>query len=305
MDEHADWIAVDWGTSALRVWVFGRGDRDLARLSSDDGTGRLAPGGFEPALLALIGDWLAPGRTTAVIACGALGARHGWAEAGYAAVPAAPPGLEQAVRVPARDPRLDLRILPGMSQDRPADVMRGEETQIAGFLAGNAAFDGIVCLPGTHSKWVQLSAGEVVSFRSFMTGDLFAAISGHTVLHTMLGDSCEGQESAFLEGVSEGLSNPAAITNRLFQLRAEALLHGLSPTAARARLSGLLIGVELGGARGWWLGNRVALVGERRLVSLYARALESQGVSPEIFDGEATALAGLKAARAVLKGGAP
>ena len=67
-------------------------------------------------------------------------------------------------------------------QDNPADVMRGEETQIRGFLSIFSNFDGIICLLGTHTKWVHVSAGEVISFRTFMSGELFDLLSKYSVL---------------------------------------------------------------------------------------------------------------------------
>lgn len=296
MSAPADWIAVDWGTTRLRAWVMDGAGREIAHLASDRGMGGLAPDAFEPALLELVGPHLAEGRATPVIACGMVGARQGWIEAAYEAVPCTPPGLAHATRAPATDPRLDVMILPGLSQDRPADVMRGEETQIAGFLATVPDFDGTICLPGTHTKWVQVSAGEVVSFRTVMTGELFAAISGHTVLRHTVGQA--GDEAAFIDGVADGMARPEALTARLFGLRAEALLHGLDADAAASRLSGLLIGLELAGARGYWLGTRLALVGAAGLTARYAAALRAQGALPEVADGDEMVLAGLKAASA-------
>lgn len=298
MTETADWIAVDWGTTNLRVWVMSAAGAVIARRSSDRGMSTLRPDEFEDALLALVGDSLDAGRVTPVIACGMVGARQGWTEAAYAPVPCPPPGANRAVRAQARDPRLAVHILPGLSQSRPADVMRGEETQIGGFLAANPDFDGTICLPGTHSKWVQISAGEIVSFRTFMTGDLFAAISGHTVLRHSF--AAGRDDDAFDAGLAEGLGNPALLTTQLFALRAEGLLHGLAPIAATERLSGLLIGQELAGAKHYWLGARVALVGGAALCARYARALAAQGVAAETFEGDEVVLSGLRAARAAL-----
>jgi 2-dehydro-3-deoxygalactonokinase len=93
-----DWIAVDWGTSNLRAWAMDAAGRARAEAASDAGMGGLAPSGFEPALLALIGPWLAPGRVTDVVACGMVGARQGWTEAPYAAVPAPSPAPRSATR---------------------------------------------------------------------------------------------------------------------------------------------------------------------------------------------------------------
>lgn len=300
MSETADWIAVDWGTSRLRAWVFAADGREIAHVASDDGMGGLAPEGFGPALLSLIGPWLDDGRTVPVMACGMVGARQGWIEAPYRTVPCPPPGPAEAVAAPVTDPRLAVTILPGLAQTTPADVMRGEETQIAGFLAADPGFDGTLCLPGTHTKWVQLSAGEIVSFRTVMTGELYGLLASQSVLRHSVGPGTD--LAAFHDGLADAMARPEALTQRLFGLRAEGLLAGLAPAAAAARLSGLLIGVELLGARGYWLGTRVALIGSGSLAGLYAEALNAQGVAVERAEADAMVLDGLTAARAAMVG---
>ncbi|QFU08129.1 2-dehydro-3-deoxygalactonokinase [Palleronia sp. THAF1] len=295
------WIAVDWGTSALRVWVIGADGSVLARLRSDRGMATLAPLAFEGALLDLIDAHLPQACVTPVICCGMVGARQGWVEAPYIAVPAAPPVFAQAVRPDVRDPRMAVHVLPGMRQDKPADVMRGEETQIAGFLTAHGDFDGVLCLPGTHAKWARISAGEVVSFRTVMTGELFALLSGQSVLrHGLDGDGWD--DAAFAEAVDDAMTAPAQLTARLFSLRAEGLLHGLDAAIARARLSGWLIGLELAGTRPYWLGQNVALIGDGALTDRYAQALRVVGALPAVTDATRVTLAGLTAARMQMKG---
>ncbi|EKE43966.1 2-keto-3-deoxy-galactonokinase [Oceaniovalibus guishaninsula JLT2003] len=287
-----DWIAVDWGTTRLRAWAM-RGTDPLAEARAETGMNAIPPGGFEAALLDLVGGWsLAP--ATPVIACGMVGARQGWVEAPYRPVPCPPLG---GVPVAAHcdDPRLNVRIVPGLSQSAPPDVMRGEETQIAGFLSLNPDFDGVVCLPGSHCKWVHVSAGEVVSFQTAMTGELFAALSRHTVLRHSIGDGWD--DDAFGDAVSTALSRPERLATGLFGLRAEGLLDGLAPASATARLSGLLIGMELAATRAYWLGRAVALIGAPDLCRHYAAALQAQGVTPMLTRADTTTLAGLAAAR--------
>ena len=293
----ASWIAVDWGTSNLRAWAMGT-DGILAHGSSDKGMGALKPDQFEAALLDVVAPWL--GNRTLVLACGMVGARQGWVEAHYRSVPCTPTDPAALMRVQTQDPRLDVRIAPGLSQAKPADVMRGEETQLAGALALYPGCDGVFCLPGTHSKWVHISAGEVVSFQTFMTGEMFALLSTQSVLRHSL--TAEGWDDAeFDAGLSDALSRPERIATRLFSLRAEGLLHGMTAPQARARLSGLLIGIELAGAKPYWLGQSVKLIGADKLSALYARALAKQGLQAESLDATACTLAGLSALHAQLK----
>ncbi len=284
------WVAVDWGTSNLRAWAMGP-DGPLAQVTSDDGMSRLTPDAFEPALMRLIAPWLG-NETMPVIACGMVGSRQGWHEAPYMTGPCPPLDVAQVVRVPTSDPRLAVFVAPGIKQLSPADVMRGEETQIAGALALRPGFDGVLCLPGTHTKWAHVSAGEVVSFQTFMTGEMFALLSQQSVLrHGMAGDGWD--DAAFDQGVADGLARPERIAARLFSLRAEGLISGLGADAARARLSGLLIGTELAAARPYWLGQPVALVGSPRLSAAYARALAAQGLDADLLPADDCTLAGL------------
>lgn len=292
-----DWIAVDWGTSSLRAWGIDAAGSVLWTELSDKGMGGLRPDEFEPVLLDLIGQHLPTGRRLDAIACGMVGARQGWVEAAYRAVPCMPLDPDMT-RAPVADPRLRFRIISGLSQASPADVMRGEETQIAGFQSLNPKFDGVICLPGTHTKWVHVSASEVVSFQTCMTGDLFAAISGHTVLRHSVATS-DWDEAAFDAAVEDAISRPEKLAARLFSLRAEGLLDGLPPAAAKARLSGLLIGAELAATRPYWLGQAVAIVGAGGISNLYATALRSLGVEAILAAGDTMVLKGLAAARAV------
>ena len=290
-----EWIAVDWGTSRLRVWAMS-GAEPIASVSSDRGMAALTPDQFEPTLLSLIDPWLGE-RTTDVIACGMVGARQGWAEAPYRTTPTEPPASDLCT-APTTDARLRVRIINGLKQDNPADVMRGEETQLAGFLADDPKFDGVVCLPGTHTKWAHISAGEVVSFRTFMTGELFALLSTQSVLRHSVDHKTGAplDEAEFSNAMADAMSKPEAVAARLFSLRAEGLLHDLDPAVAGARLSGFLIGSELAAARPYWLGRRVVVIGAKRLGDAYCVALNAQGIGAPFFEGDEMSLKGLTAA---------
>ncbi|MEJ6402821.1 2-dehydro-3-deoxygalactonokinase [Yoonia sp. 2307UL14-13] len=297
-DVTSDWIAVDWGTSNMRAWAMSGSGVVLAEATSDKGMGELTRDGFEPELLKTIDDWLKC--PTTIIACGMVGSRQGWVEAPYTTVPcpALPEGFARPV-VKNRD--LQVHVIPGIKQTDPADVMRGEETQIAGFLARNKNWDGVICLPGTHTKWVHVSADEVVSFQTFMTGELFAAISENTVLRHSIA-SKGWDEDAFTNAVEEAMARPERLAARLFSLRAEGLLDDLSANAARARLSGLLIGAELAAAKPCWLGQQIAVIGAGGLAKLYVDALAAQHAPATQVQANSITIAGLTAAYQRLKG---
>jgi 2-dehydro-3-deoxygalactonokinase len=290
------WIAIDWGTSNLRIWGLNADSQVVAESSSDRGMAKLDRSGFEPALLALINDWLPQGRQTPVIACGMVGARQGWVEVPYRQTPCKPVFFDTVGRPDTRDPRLSVFVLAGIKQIEPApDVMRGEETQIAGILSEDPQFEGVLCLPGTHTKWVRINAGDIVHFRTFMTGELFNLLATQSVLrHSVEGAGWDRSE--FADSVKLMMSEPQNFAGRLFSIRADALISGLDHAVANARLSGILLGAELAATQRYWQGQQVTIVGNGTQSDVYAEGLRTLDQTPRIVDASSVTLSGLQSA---------
>lgn len=284
------WIAADWGTTRLRLWAMDTSGEVVGTATSDDGMGQLTPDAFEPAFLKTAAPFLSADRCLPVIICGMAGARTGWKEAGYGAVPAPPSGQPEVVKTV--DQRIDVHILPGLSQSEPPDVMRGEETQIAGLIHQTPNFDGMLCLPGTHTKWATIANGQVRRFRTAMTGELFALLSSQSTLAGFTSDGWD--EPAFKAAVAQNRDAPLAAD--LFSLRARGLLHGFSDGEGRARLSGLLIGAEVSAMVRGNADAHVTLLGDPTLCRIYEIALEHLGLGSQTLDAQALTLAGLTAA---------
>lgn len=289
------WFAVDWGTSNLRVWAMDAHDQVLKSYKSNQGMLALSGAhAFEAELLGLIDQDLSPGKNQ-ILACGMVGAKQGWIEAPYVAAPCPPPGAENAIQVPCLDLRLSVRILPGVKQTEPADVMRGEETQLAGFLSENPGFEGTILMPGTHTKWVMIEGGSIRSFCSVMTGELFALLSEQSVLkHSVT--TTEDDSDAFETGVQDNFNDPAGLMGRFFALRAADLVAGQSAAKARSRLSGLLVGAELRAMAHEWQSKPIALLGRTAAAQQFERALTLLGGDYRVYDTETLTLAGLTAA---------
>lgn len=293
--------AVDWGTTNLRVWLLDRSGAVLGERASGEGMRACMPDRFEAVLEAhLEALGAAPGLP--VVAAGMAGARGGWREAPYLSAPVGLDALHAgAVVVPHA--RRHVRILPGVRQPVPGreDVMRGEETQLAGAVARGLA-DGLVCLPGTHSKWASIAAGRLVSFTTFMTGELFALLAGHSILKDTLGaDGFEPADPAFRGGVEDMLADGMGLTGKLFSIRAAGLLDAAAAPNPRARLSGLLIGAEIAAARAaHGTGRDVGLVASGTQAGLYGTALGLAGFRCHVLDGGSLVRRGLlDAARAL------
>lgn len=304
--DHAPaFIAVDWGTSNFRLWLLTADGDVRAEGRSDQGMAVTPRDRFSAVLdehLAALG---VPADIP-VVMCGMVGSRQGWMEARYLPVPVELGRVaDNAVRVAGA--ARDIRILPGLSKLDAAlpDVMRSEETQLLG-LGRLAPFDSdakrIVCMPGTHSKWVQLKGETVTDFASFITGEMYAVMATHSVLrHSLSVEDVDPMSPSFKHAVKASLNSPADLLSRLFSIRAAGLLHGLPPGDARAALSGSLIGQEIAGVLARFdLPGQIDLVGGNMPGALYSQALSVAGIDCRVHDGDALVIAGLTAAAAAI-----
>ncbi len=266
-------IGIDWGTTSLRAYRLGAQGQVLARHDSADGILTIPPGGFPAVLQRVAGPWLAAGETE-VLLCGMVGSRQGWAEAPYLPCPAGPAELAANLTELAF-PGARLRLVPGLATRDAAgvpDVMRGEETKLLGLLAQGVA--GLVCLPGTHSKWASLAGGRIQGFATHMTGELRAVLLGHSILGRLAqpGES----PAAFARGVARS-AQPGGLLHHAFGTRALGLHGELAEDETASYLSGLLIGHEIRAA--WTPGQPVHLAAAATLAAPYAQALALLGIA--------------------------
>ena len=302
--EPAKAIAVDWGTSSFRACLIGPDGAVSDRVATGDGILSVPPGGFPAVLARTVGMWAARHPGIPVIACGMVGSRQGWHEAPYVPCPAGIDDLVAAmVEVEAPPPFGPVRLVPGVMRDDGAaaggvpDVMRGEETQLMGAAAaGRETGDGLFVLPGTHSKWAVLRGGKIAWFATFMTGEVFAVLSQHSILGRLMtadenvADGDAEADSAFDRGVAAGLAAPGpergGLIRRLFGARTLALFGRLPASGVRPYLSGLLIGGEIAEARQCLhlkdralMTSPLTVIGAAGLATRYERALAAAGIA--------------------------
>ncbi|WP_309643470.1 2-dehydro-3-deoxygalactonokinase [Phenylobacterium sp.] len=290
-------LACDWGTTNLRAWTL---DDDGAVLKAQGfpfGVGRLNAG-EAPRRLSDVRAALGAEGLPAIL-CGMVGSNLGWVATPYADLPADAADLAAGL-VEVADPAGRVRIVPGLRSNGfngAGDVMRGEETQLFGWLAANPARRKgrqVVCHPGTHTKWMVVEEGRLTAFCTAMTGELFAVLTKHSVLRS---EAAADDVTAFEEGLDAAGAGDA-LAARLFAARGRLVAQGRAPETASSYLSGLLIGADVAATPALiGIGNAepVALLGDLELCAHYGRALASRGRKHEIFNGEAAAIAGLHA----------
>ena len=290
-------LALDWGTTNLRAWLVAD-DGSVSQMQelpfgvSRIGEGEAAATFHDKIRPAMKADGLP------TIIAGMAGSTLGWVEAPYVDCPADADSLSaQLTVIQGEDP--PVAIVPGLrghGVDGP-DVMRGEETQLIGWLAQDVSRRKgrrIVCHPGTHAKWVLVEDGRIVRFVTAMTGELFAVMTTHSVLRTEDGPP---DDAAFTQGL-EAAGDGSALAARLFTARARMVGGGgLKAEQVRSYLSGLLIGADVVATPKLLdvaADAPVALIGDAKLCASYKGAMDHKGLPAEVYDGEDAVLSGLK-----------
>jgi 2-dehydro-3-deoxygalactonokinase len=281
-------IAVDWGTSSLRGARLGPSGEVLESRAWARGILTVPPGQFESVFQELFGDWMQAEGALCLIS-GMAGSRQGWQEAPYCPCPAGFDELGQHLLWLQPD---RIALVPGLScmntdMLNTPDVMRGEEVQIFGALQLAGRDNATLVLPGTHSKWVQVHSGRVTQFQTFMTGEVFALLSQHSILSKTLDLNRAFEEAAFLQGVGQS-QQAGSLLHHLFAVRTLGLFDRQSAAQLTSYLSGLLIGEEL---RTQIINadlGPVILIGSETLNQRYSLALQHLGIACQSHGPEAT-----------------
>ena len=261
-------LSCDWGTTRFRLRLAElESGQILAEATSDAGAATLAAehlpaerpeayrnvllGGIEGMQRACDHDLT----KLPVIISGMASSSLGWCELPYAKLPFALSG-ENAVWKPlepaSSGKHAGVYLISGVCSDD--DVIRGEETELIGAwqFAQEEAFPdrGLIILPGTHSKHLEVRQQTLVGIQTYMSGELFDVVGRHSVLRHSLPKQAEANAVEFAElrqpfvaGVIEGSHLP--LSHVLFHVRTKSLLTGMKPQECEAYLSGLLIGGEL------------------------------------------------------------
>jgi 2-dehydro-3-deoxygalactonokinase len=269
-------IGLDWGTTSARAYRIDATGAVIDVRTAPLGIQQVRDGAFAAALESLLGDWQHV--TAPRLACGMIGSRQGWIEAPYCDTPVSLAALGEHIASVAQ---ARLGIVPGV-RTRDAhgmpDVLRGEETQILGAVDANAP-EVFAVLPGTHGKWARVERGRLCGFTTFMTGEVYAALLGHTILGRLADTAPAALDAeSFGRGVARGLAG-GALLHDMFGARTLALFGELAPGGVADWLSGLLIGAEIAAARSWAPGmRRVEIIAGDALLERYAAACTQAGL---------------------------
>ncbi len=281
-------IAVDWGTSSLRGAQLDAAGQVMASREFPRGIMSVPSGQFEAVFNELFGDWMENPDALCLIS-GMAGSRQGWKEAPYCPCPAGFAELGQHLLWLQAG---RIALVPGLSCLNAGplsipDVMRGEEVQIFGALQLAQRDSATLVLPGTHSKWVQVERGRVTHFNTFMTGEVYALMSQHSILGKTLDVTGNFETDTFLQGIDQSQQS-GSVLHHLFGVRTLGLFNRMPATAMTSYLSGLLIGEELRTQADAAKKGQVILIGNETLTMRYALAMQHLHIESQCRGAEAT-----------------
>lgn len=286
-------LVVDWGTTNLRAYLCREDGYITAKIELAQGIKSVAAG-LHPAILQQILSELDVAADEPVYVCGMAGARGGWIEAPYCETPVSLPALK-ADLLPLPTPSQGF-LVPGvktLASDGSLDVIRGEEIQVFGALRKLGLKDALICLPGTHSKWVSVKNQQINAFMTFMTGDLFAALNA-TILNCRSEDKFF--EPVFLSGMAESQQTSGGLLHQLFTARTRMLAGDINEEQVSSFVSGLLIGHELNETETFrGEGEQIVIIGSDNLSLRYQVALEQRSLNAETLSSDIATCAGVAA----------
>ncbi len=283
------WVALDWGTSNFRAYLMDN-NNVIDQVSTQEGMKFIDQNEFEKILIKNIDAWNNKFDIKVIIASGMVGAKQGWIEVPYINSPCDIRNVNFKTFKILDD--ANIHILSGVSQFNPSDVMRGEETQIAGFLLNNVDFNGSICLPGTHSKWVNMNSYNIQEFTTFLTGELYEIVKKYSILNHSL-NTTELDDEIVKSSAKLIIENPSFISNKLFEIRADNLLKNSNQTSNNSKLVGYLLGIELSGSRTYWEDKDLVIIGSSNLNKYYELILNGRSNSIRLFNSSDMVLNGL------------
>lgn len=301
MTDNTKFIAGDWGTSNLRLYLceYNSGSSTLLESRSGPGISQIN-GDFEDTFFNLTQDWLDAYGAIPVVLSGMIGSTIGWKDAPYLSCPVNAKQIA-AGRLEFEARGLNFSILAGLKTANPLgqpDVMRGEELQLLGWLGLQQQSEGkhLFALPGTHNKWTLVDNGQISNFLTAFTGELYALLRNHSILITEQ-DTFSFNQTAFMDGLKAIDSlGEAQLVHALFSTRSKQVIGGMASGDALSYVSGLIIGADVMGAKSLFEDiDSVTIIGEQTLSEHYTLALEYFGIKSQSCDPSDIAISGYDA----------
>ncbi|MBT8141221.1 MAG: 2-dehydro-3-deoxygalactonokinase [Gammaproteobacteria bacterium] len=297
---NAHCIAVDWGTTSFRAYLLNDKFELIDACRNQHGVMNITSS-FSKVLQNACADWVEKYNIENIYLGGVIGSRNGWVETPYSYCPISVG--EQKDKFTQLDNVLgcETRIFHGLQCTSPGgfpDVMRGEEIQVLGAMHCLEGKPAVLCLPGTHSKWVSVNNNTIHNFASMMTGEIFALMLMHSSIGSLI-DSHEFDQASFLNGLQDyresNVASGCNFLHSMFSVRSRVVSNSLKVDSLYSYLSGMLIADEINSAQSMFdLSQGVHLVSGDKLQQPYLLALETMGIEVQDYASETAFISGVQ-----------
>lgn len=293
-------ILADWGNSSGRLYCVRGSELAPEILETQRVVGAKDTDECEGIFAAVAKPWVEKYGVTEAIFCGAVTSNIGWITTDYATTPARISDVQKIAF--ETDYGLPCTFFSGTSIAAGPhgyfDTVRGEDMQAFGWMVLTGLSDGILCAPGTHTKWLTLQDGAIVSILTGVTGESFEVLNTHSML-TRGADKALYDTPEFERGLDAILRMPRpALTHMLMSVRNLQLSGDVSAARSADYLSGLLTGEDCAAALDILPEGPIHIIGDGHAAARYARALAHMGKDIQIHDGQACVIAALQSVRA-------
>ena len=290
MKEFKNFISVDWGTTNFRLRLVDYSSlKVIEDIQNDFGVRRLYQQFIETDSISQETYFLQFLKNEAsqlkgynidipIVISGMASSNIGLKELAYAETPIFRDGKHMVINsICSKDYGEIILISGAKTKD---NVMRGEETQALGIM-DKMNSDGLLILPGTHSKHILISEHRIIDFKTYMTGELFELLSKVSILKNSISHSDWNAEARtyFRKGLEKGFAN--TLTEHFFFIRANHILKTTTKEQNYFYLSGLLIGDELSALKEY--SKTIYLATSEKIAHLYTLALQELLDSTEII----------------------
>ena len=288
-------ITADWGTSSFRAFLVGGNAEVFEKKQAPLGIMKVENKDFAGIFTQLLKDWLSNYPNIPVLMSGMIGSEQGWSLAPHVKLPAGNKELAAALHPVRISTGRTGYIIPGLKTVGSSgihDIMRGEETQIVGGFKNKWTNECVLCLPGTHSKWVILKDGVVTNFQTSMTGEVIDVLAGNSILSRLMEDHNIGLNESFAKGINRSIEI-GGLLHHLFAVRSQGFIGKVPKRDLKTYLAGILIGHEIKGMMEIYPKlDSITIIGGAKVLKIYEKAFDIFSVDTQLLDGDIAAIQG-------------
>ena len=288
-------IAIDWGISSFRAFLLGKDGQILERHTAEMGIMKVTDNDFPGFFNRLLDDWLSTHIEAPILMSGMIGSEQGWSLAPHIKLPASLKDLAAKLHPVKISNKRTGYIVPGLTTAGPTgvhDIIRGEETQIMGAFKEKIPAECVLCLPGTHSKWVTLTDGIVTDFNTSLTGEALDVLTNYSILGRLIEKKDTDSSKSFIQGLLRS-RDAGGLLHHLFGVRSQGFYQKIDKHELKAYLAGILIGHEITGMKEIHSNLKsITIVGGKKISKVYEKAFDFFSIDSQLVDGEMAAVQG-------------